>query len=159
MRAFIVATVLVGLCISSSSAGGVGPSKPSDLRTVTGVYTGDPPCPGDDNLRSVTRQQNPDGTVTTFAIPEHKVFIVTDVEISAPGAPGGFARLALFILDGNGGRAVVARCGGIAGTDGFTNASCVIPNGGAVKAGSALCFGSTGAGGDIVVHGFLTKDK
>ena len=108
-------------------------------------------------LKSVDTQSNPNGTIGGFSIPDKKVFVVTSIDVLAGGPAGATAGLGLFVGDGIGGFSPLATCGGIAGSNGFALASCAIPNGAAVKAGSTLCFAATN--GSVVVHGFLTKDK
>jgi hypothetical protein len=151
----VLALLTVGLFLPPSSrAGGVAPNKPSDLRTVSGLFSA---CPGAASLKAVDTQSNPNGTTTAFSIPDKKVFVVTSFDATAGGSAGATATLALFTSDGTGGLSVLAVCGGIAGSNGAAFASCVIPNGAAVKAGSTLCFSASN--GAVLVHGFLTKDK
>jgi len=155
MRDLLVfAMVTVGLCLPSSSrAGGVAPSKPSDLRTLVGNNTA---CPGfGGNLRSVDLQSNPDGTTAALSIPKGKVFVVTSFDVQATGSAGATSEGGLFAANGTGSLADVARCGGIVGSNGFASASCTIPNGAAIKGGSTLCFIANA----VLVHGFLAKDK
>jgi hypothetical protein len=153
MRNLIIfAALAVGLCLPSSSAGVVAPKKPSDLRTLTGSGAA---CPGAASLRAVDVQLNPDGTNAPFSIPDKHVLVVTSFDVQASGSAGASAEVGLFVSNGTGGLSERARCGGIVGSNGFASASCAIPNGAAVKAGSTLCS----AGVVVNVRGFLAKDK
>ena len=154
MRNLIIfAALAVGLCLPSSSrAGVVAPKKPSDLRTVSASGAA---CPGAASLRAIDLQHNPDGTNAAFSIPDKHVLVVTSFDVQASGSAGASAEAGLFASDGTGGLSELARCGGIAGSNGFASASCAIPNGAAVKAGSTLCS----AGVVVNARGFVAKDK
>jgi hypothetical protein len=156
-NALRLAVLAVGLGLPpSSDAGTVAPSKPSDLRTLVGIFGGGTPCPGSPALRAVDRQQNPNGTTSAFSIPAGRVFVVTSFDVQAANAPGTTAEIDLFVSNGTGDASFMARCGGLAGNNGSAVAACTIPPGVAVKAGSTLCF--LGAN-SVTVHGFIAKDK
>ena len=145
------------LCVPpSSTAGAVAPKKPSDLRTVLGLPSS-VPCPGLSSLRAVDLQQNPDGTTGPFSIPVGNVFIVTSFDTEGSGAVGTGGGAALIISDGTGGSSLIARCDGVAASNGLVSGSCTLPIGVPVKGGSTLCYTPTTS--NVIVRGFMAKDK
>jgi hypothetical protein len=153
----VFAVLAVGLCLPpSSSAGPLGPTKASDLRTVLGL-PGSTPCPGLSTLRAVDSQQNPNGTIVPFSVPVKSVFIVTSFDVAGSGSAGSASETALIVADGIGGNSFVARCGGIVGSNGLAIGSCTTPAGVAVKGGSTLCFEPNTS--NVIVRGFMAKDK
>ena len=145
----------VGLA-SVAFAGPLAPTKASDLRTVYGD-TNSTPCPASAGLTAVSLQQNANGTTTPFAIPAKSVFVVTSFDVTGSGTAGQVSDVVLIAADGAGSFSFLAKCGGVAGSNGIASGSCVTPIGTAVKAGATLCFLPNTA--TVLVRGFIAKDK
>jgi hypothetical protein len=139
----------------------LGPTKPSDLVTLT-TFNGTQ-CGKDPIGRTLDHRQNPDGTISPFAIPSGKVFVVTGLNWTQ-GNTGGVNKAEILFLhsltpSGVIFPMVIAHDNGSG--DGRAGGSMVV-SGVIFKSGQTMCVSvNTGNIGSAiaVVHGFLDRNR
>jgi hypothetical protein len=164
MRPFYLLVMAALLSVSSSVDAGLAPSKGSQLVTVLGNGACPIPFTGSSGL-TFSQTVNADGSITPFAIPPKRIFVITDVTLTGAGQPAGDAiLLAVFVGSAANGNSIAARYETVASSSAFA-ATFQFPAGIAVRSGSTVCgvpFNYTHGGGVTAfatAHGFFAPDK
>jgi hypothetical protein len=160
-KGVVLAAVVAGLAMPVD-AGALEAKTASSLVTVFGNLN--TPCaPGADS-KLINQQQNGDGTITTFVVPNNKVFVVTGFSFTFDGVTASrTTKGILAVIDaGLTSVSVISTAVALADSFGSGGGSLVLPSGFPVKEGARLCWAvgpvpSIGAG--IHVNGYLAPDK
>ncbi len=160
VRQLVVALALVISALPVLPDPGVAltAKKASDLVTLRPFFP--TPCPFFAFGVVVSRRWMSDATyVDPFVIPEKKVLIVTDVEMSLSGqTPNAMVLVQLLLLDPtNGNSSAIIQRFVPTNSAGQWSETTVLPAGVAVKSGMVLCEPSGAL--EILVHGYLAADR
>ena len=158
----VLVAVVAGL-IMPLDAAALEAKAASSLVTVFGNLN--TPCAGAaTDAKLINQQQNGDGTITTFVVPDKQVFVVTAFEFTFDGGTASRNHKGILaVLDA--GITSIATIGiavALADSAGSGGGSQVLPSGFPVKAGARLCWDigpvpTIGAG--MRVHGYLAPDN
>jgi len=149
------------VAVTNLPAAVLAPRLPSDVRTVRSTTL----CPNGPPSSLVFDQViGPDGTVTPFAIPVGKVFVVTSLSVvggtgSPPATPGNPVQIQLLV--GNNGIAV--RNVDVGPTASISIDNITMPTGIVVRSGTSLCIQgidllAAAVGVSGTVNGYLADD-
>ena len=164
-RLSTILAALAALGLATSAYAVLGPTKASQLVTVTS--SGSCPIPGhpSSNSAAFTNLIHADGTSSPFAIPAKQVFIITDATLTVSGQGANDAMLALLSIGTASGGTQIAGQYDTAGPTGAVKSTFTFPAGVAVKSTSILCARliDTTQGGSVffsgTAHGYFAPDK
>lgn len=161
----MVCLVLAVLGLATSAHALLGPSKASQLVTVTA--TGGCPLSGTSANTSAafTNVIHADGTSSPFAIPPKQVFILTDATLTVGNMAANDAMLSILSVGTAAASSQVSGQFDTAGATGAVKSVFTFPAGVAVKSSSVLCATmiNTTHGGSVFLsataHGYFAPDK
>jgi hypothetical protein len=112
-----------------------------------------------------TQQVGADGAVTTFAIPPKKIFVITDITVSASNEPAGDSVITTIAVGSASAGGVIAGRFDTVESSGNKTVSFEFPAGVAVKSGATICSQVLNlthggfVGSSATAHGFFAPDK
>lgn len=156
---------VTALGLATSAYAVLGPTKASQLATVTATGTCALPGFSANTSATFTNAIHPDGTSSPFAIPAKQVFVITDVTLTVSGQQANDAMLSLISVGTASGASQVAGQFETAGATGAVKSVFTFPAGVAVKSTSLVCASmiNTTHGGSVflsgTMHGYFAPDK